>query len=238
MARTKKAAGSSVEAPPPVQKIWTADTIEHWPIERLVPYARNARVHSPEQVDQLARSIQEFGFTIPVLVDEEGELIAGHGRVMAATKLGLSTVPTMVARNWSTEKVRAYRIADNKLALNATWNPEFLAMEIAELREFEGFDLDILGFSPIEMARIAEDARLTQLEQSEGEGAAGPGEGAGSEDELAGAPQMVNFTLAMSQESRDLVFAAIAKAKHAMSLNTSAEALLAIIAAWTRSIEQ
>ena len=97
---------------------WPADTVGRRPINSLLPYARNARTHSPEQVQQIAASIREFGFTVPVLVDTAGTLIAGHGRVLAAQSLGITEVPTMVADGWSAEQIRAYRIADNKLTLN------------------------------------------------------------------------------------------------------------------------
>src|ERR1700692_1933244 len=100
---------------------WPADKIELWPLERLVPYARNARTHTEAQIAQIAASINEWGWTVPVLVDESGMLIAGHGRVLAARKLGLSEVPVVVARAWTESKKRSYRLADNKLPLNAGW---------------------------------------------------------------------------------------------------------------------
>src|SRR5438309_7442512 len=94
---------------------WPADTVERWAVDRLIPYARNARTHSPAQVAQIAASVREWGWTVPVLVDEAGMLIAGHGRVMAARKLGLTEIPVMVARGWSEAQKRAYVLADNKL---------------------------------------------------------------------------------------------------------------------------
>ena len=101
---------------------WPADKVERWPIAKLIPYARNARTHSPEQVDQIAASIREWGWTNPVLVAEDGTIIAGHGRVLGAKKLGLTEVPVMVAAGWSEAQIRAYALADNKLALNAGWD--------------------------------------------------------------------------------------------------------------------
>ena len=112
---------------------WPADKVERWPLDRLVPYARNARTHSDAQVAQIAGSIREWGWTKPVLVDENG-IIAGHGRVLAARKLGLTEVPVMVARGWSEAQKRAYVIADNKLALNAGWDEELLRLELADLQ--------------------------------------------------------------------------------------------------------
>ena len=123
-----------------------ADKVEKWDIEKLIPYARNARTHSDEQVGQIAASIKEWGWTTPVLVDEDGGIIAGHGRTMAAKRLGMREVPVMVARGWSDAKKRAYVLADNKLALNAGWDDSMLALELKELGE-TGFDLDLTGFS-------------------------------------------------------------------------------------------
>ena len=98
---------------------WPASNVEMRAIAGLVPYARNSRTHSPEQVDQIAASMREWGWTNPILVDEKDTIIAGHGRVLAAQKLGLTDAPVMVARGWSDAQKRAYVIADNKLALNA-----------------------------------------------------------------------------------------------------------------------
>jgi DNA modification methylase len=132
---------------------WPADNIERWPVERLVPFARNARTHSAGQVDQIAASMREWGWTNPVLVDEAGTIIAGHGRVEAARKLGLTEAPVMVATGWSEAKKRAYVIADNKLALNAGWNEELLAAELADLKDL-AFDLDLVGFDAGELDRL------------------------------------------------------------------------------------
>jgi ParB-like chromosome segregation protein Spo0J len=129
---------------------WPADRVERWPVAKLVPNARNARTHSDEQVAQLAASIEEWGWTIPVLVDEAGGIIAGHGRVMAAHRLGIEDVPVMVAACWSDAKKRAYMLADNKLTLNAEWDLDRLAIEIAELRASD-FDISLIGFSESEI---------------------------------------------------------------------------------------
>ena len=130
-----------------------ADKVERWAIERLVPYARNARTHSDEQVAQIAASITEWGWTTPILVDEKGQIIAGHGRVMAARLLGLETVPVMMADGWSDAKKRAYVLADNKLALNAGWDQELLALELGDLHA-EGFALELTGFSDDELKSL------------------------------------------------------------------------------------
>ena len=132
---------------------WPADKVERRPIKALIPAARNARTHTDAQVDQIAASIREWGWTMPVLVTDEGTIIAGHGRVRAAQKLGLKDVPVMVATGWTKAQIQAYALADNKLALNAGWDEALLALEIGELREI-GFDLDLIGFTDAEIAAL------------------------------------------------------------------------------------
>lgn len=132
---------------------WPAARVELRPIDALVPYARNARTHSEDQVAQIAASIREWGWTVPVLVDEDGGLIAGHGRVLAARKLGIEEVPTMVATGWTEAQKRAYVLADNKLALNAGWDADLLRVELADLQAFD-FNLALTGFSEDELAGL------------------------------------------------------------------------------------
>ena len=131
-------------------------SIEHWPLDRLIPHARNARTHSDQQVAQIAGSIAEFGFVNPVLIGDDGVLVAGHGRVMAAQKLGLSEVPVIVLAHLTPVQRRAMMIADNQIALNAGWNEEMLAAELAALKE-EDFDLDLLGFDDTDLDRLLSD---------------------------------------------------------------------------------
>lgn len=119
--------------------------IETIKLDKLIPYARNSRTHSDEQVAQVAASIREFGFTNPVLIDSDDGIIAGHGRVMAARKLGLAEVPCIRLGHLTENQKRAYIIADNKLALNSGWDEEMLGLELADLREAD-FDLDLIGF--------------------------------------------------------------------------------------------
>lgn len=119
------------------------------PTSALQPYRQNARTHSKKQLRQIAKSIERFGFTNPVLVSEEGEIIASHGRVMAAQMLGMAEVPTLTLSNVSAAQRRAYVLADNKLALNAGWDTEILASELQGLIDIN-FDLDVTdvtGFS-------------------------------------------------------------------------------------------
>ena len=127
--------------------------IEHWPLDRLIPHARNARTHSEEQVAQIAGSIAEFGFVNPVLVGDDGVIVAGHGRVLAARKLGLSEAPVIVLSHLTPTQRRALMIADNQIATNAGWNDEMLAAELAALKD-EAFDLELLGFDDAELDRL------------------------------------------------------------------------------------
>lgn len=122
----------------------------------LIPYARNSRTHSDAQVTKIAASIKEFGFLNPVIVDGQNGIIAGHGRVMAAKKLGLEEVPVIEASHLSEAQRRAYVIADNRLALDAGWDEEMLRVEFAELGGL-GFDLELTGFSVDEMANIFDE---------------------------------------------------------------------------------
>ena len=127
--------------------------IEQVKIDKLIPYARNSRTHSDAQVAQIAASIKEFGFTNPVLIDETGSIIAGHGRVMAARKLAITDVPCVRLTHLTEAQKRAYIITDNKLALNAGWDDEMLAVELSDLKDM-GFDLDLTGFSTDEIGAL------------------------------------------------------------------------------------
>jgi hypothetical protein len=135
-------------------------------VQQLVADARNARTHTDAQVAQIAAAIREWGWTNPVLIDENGTIIAGHGRVLAARQLELAEVPVMVARGWSEAQKRAYVLADNKLALNAGWNEELLAIEVAGLAEM-GFNVPLIGFSEDELAALSMSANsgLTDPDQ-------------------------------------------------------------------------
>lgn len=135
---------------------WPADKVERRKVSDLVPYARNSRTHSAEQIAQLAASIKEWGWTVPCLVDADGGIIAGHGRILAAQSLGIEEVPCMVAVGWSDAQKQAYVIADNKLALNAGWDELMLGDELKALSEL-GFDIGVVGFSEDEFLGLIQD---------------------------------------------------------------------------------
>jgi hypothetical protein len=130
-----------------------AKKVEMWHLDRLIPYAKNARTHSPEQIAQIQASIQEFGFTNPILVDGADGILAGHGRLAAAKDMGLAEVPVIVLDHLSAEQRRAYILADNQLALNAGWDMELLQQEIVGLN-LADFDLSLLGFDEDRIAGL------------------------------------------------------------------------------------
>jgi len=134
----------------------------------LILAPRNARIHSEEQIEQLAASIREFGFTVPVLIDEKKQLIAGHGRLAAALKVGLEEIPCIQLSGLTDRQKRAYILADNKLALNSDWNETLLAMELQKLKD-EEFDVTLTGFSDAELDALFEDLKPEESEGEEGE---------------------------------------------------------------------
>lgn len=138
-----------------------ADKVEKRAVSSLIPFVKNSRTHSDEQVAQIAASIKEWGWTTPVLIDTDGQIIAGHGRLLAARKLNMEEVPVMVADGWTDTQKRAYVIADNKLALNAGWDNELLSLELNDLNDI-GFDIELTGFT------LDELKDLTPIEIEEG----------------------------------------------------------------------
>lgn len=141
-----------------------AQRIELWPIERLVPFENNARTHSPEQLAQLQASIEQFGFTAPILVDGQDGILAGHGRLEAARLLGMTEVPVVVLDHMSPEQRRAYVIADNKLAENAGWDLGQLNAELRALMAAD-FDLNSMGFDDDELKRLEDGLELGEFEE-------------------------------------------------------------------------
>ncbi|MGX1323274.1 hypothetical protein AB7M17_006727 [Bradyrhizobium sp. USDA 377] len=129
-------------------------TVEVWPIERLRPYERNSRRHSPEQIEQIAASIREWGWTIPILAADDGMVLAGHGRLAAGQLLGIAEVPVIVARGWSENQKRAYIIADNRLTDASDWDDEMLRLELNDLLE-GGFELSLTGISADELSKLS-----------------------------------------------------------------------------------
>jgi ParB-like chromosome segregation protein Spo0J len=141
--------------------------IEYRSLGSLIPYSRNPRTHSEEQIAQIAASIREFGFTNPILIDSNQGIVAGHGRIAAAKELGLEKVPCIDLSHLTEEQKRAYIIADNKLALNAGWNEDLLRMELIELKEL-GANIELTGFDPMELADImlGKDVEFKEYDES------------------------------------------------------------------------
>ncbi|UYJ82480.1 ParB/Srx family N-terminal domain-containing protein [Yersinia enterocolitica] len=136
-------------------------------LSSLIVYAKNARTHSVEQVDEIAASIKQFGWTNPILIDERGEVIAGHGRLLAAEQLGIEQVPTITLSGLTESEKKAYRIADNKLPLNAGWDQELLTLELGDLLA-ENFDLSLTGFSSEEIDQMLNVDFLPGSEDDQG----------------------------------------------------------------------
>jgi ParB-like chromosome segregation protein Spo0J len=146
-----------------------ASRLELWSVDRLVPYDRNARTHSEEQIQQIAASIQEFGFTNPILVDGKDGVIAGHGRLEAARNLGLSEVPVVVLDHLSPAQKRAYVLADNQLTLNGGWDTSVLQEELAAL-SLADFDLSLIGFNEKELASLMDPEHIDEPTAGSGGG--------------------------------------------------------------------
>jgi hypothetical protein len=134
-----------------------------WPVAKLIPYARNARKHGPAQIAEIAGLIREYGWTTPVLVDDTGRIIAGHGRVLAAHQLGIVEIPAIVAAGWTDLQKRAYALADNEIAAHSAWNKELLRVELADLAQ-QGVDLETIGFTAADTAAI--DPKAGELPQA------------------------------------------------------------------------
>ena len=143
-----------------------ADSFEVVSTDSLFPYISNSRTHSDDQVTQIAASIKEFGFLNPILIDSSSSIIAGHGRLLAAKKLGLSEVPVLRIEHLTEAQRKAYIIADNKLALNAGWDTEILKAEIEHLSEL-AFDIELLGFDDVELAKMFDEQEEKSLEEQE-----------------------------------------------------------------------
>lgn len=171
-------------------------------IADLVPYASNSRTHSDAQIAEISASIRQFGWTNPVLIDERGTIVAGHGRVLAARKLDLDQVPCIVLRGLTNAQRAAYVIADNKLALNAGWNAELLAAELAALRDDFNFDVTLTGFG----AEEADEIIKAWMDVADGE-----------MRDLPDKPEFTQMAFILSERQRAIVEAALATAKKKFS---------------------
>jgi len=152
-----------------MQDVPIPDKIEMWPIDRLIPYSRNARTHSDDQIAKIAASIVEFGWNQPILVDEKHGIIAGHGRLFAAKTLLMDEVPVIVLTHMTEAQKRGYIIADNKLSDLAGWDHEILSLEMQDLAAMD-FDLELTGFSDAELATLLGDEVPAPQQEGDGTG--------------------------------------------------------------------
>lgn len=155
---------------------WAADSVTKRKVTELIPYERNPRIHPQSQIDQLAQSIREWGWTMPILIDEGGNVIAGHGRLFAAKQMEIEEVPCVTASGWSDQKKKAYIIADNKLSENGRWDFDLLSLEIEQLKDLD-FGVALLGFSEVELDGISSEEMdmsvLDELDDEEVDGFGG-----------------------------------------------------------------
>lgn len=133
-------------------------------VKDLRPYKNNSRIHKEPQIQQIADSIEQWGFTMPILIDDEKTILAGHGRLMAAQRLKMAEVPVLIAKNWSEEQKKAYVIADNKLTENSFFDPDMLKVEINNLTD-KNFDIDLLGFSEQELSKLFDELNLDDIKE-------------------------------------------------------------------------
>lgn len=223
-----------------------ASRIEVWPVERCKPFARNPRVHGAEQVAKIAASIATFGFNAPLLVDDDGTIIAGHGRLLAAQRLALPEVPVVVLTHLSESERMAYVIADNKIANEARWDERVLAGLLQDL-DADGMDVSLTGFDDVDLQRLTDDLDAAQMGALSGDGevevpavhpavaqrvtipapAAAP---APPPEPLSIAPQSdyVPLSIVMTPDQRNSCYEAIRKAKADHGTDNSGEALFII----------
>lgn len=204
----------------------------------LQPSPHNARRHSAEHVDQLAASIEEWGFTMPVLIDGDGVIIAGHGRVLAAGQLGMDAVPCITADGWTDEQKRAYITADNKLSSLSEWDPEQLAEELDAIQA-AGFDLEVTGFTDEDLQRLQDDLDEAAFGELGGGAGDDPGDGPGDDEEPddegeddEGGDDMVSLHVPMERAHRNVVYEALRESKQRHGVQSSGHALLAIVEEW------
>jgi ParB-like chromosome segregation protein Spo0J len=217
-----------------------AQRMDVWPTSRLVPYERNARTHTPEQIAQIIASIREFGFTAPILVDSEDGILAGHGRLAAAKEMGLPEVPVVVLDHLNEKQRRAYILADNRIAQNAGWDRLLLHEELSSL----DFDYHLLGFDDADIKRLEDAVQLAALEEMAGtkaeperqpESEEEEKEDDGDADATAESGVVYHvFSVNLLWDDREEVLAAIRAAKAKIHVDSTADALLHICREFNR----
>lgn len=189
-------------------------------VDSLIPYARNSRTHSDAQIDKIAASIKEFGFLNPVIIDGANGIIAGHGRVMAAKKLGMTELPVIEASHLTDAQRRAYVIADNRLALDAGWDDELLRLEFDGL-SFEEFNLELTGFTLLEIKSIGIDDELFSYESDEDENEERPA--------TKTSEGYVEFAVVVREENKVKIMAVLNRIKKNHNLENMEDALMFMV---------
>lgn len=229
------------------KEIRLSDKVEHWTLEKLIPYSKiNARVHPKEQVEQIAASITEFGFTAPILVDDKNGILAGHGRHAAAKMLKMKKVPVIQLKHLNEVQRRAYMIADNKIPLSAQWDAKRLDIELKALTK-NGYDLLLTGFSEEDIARLSDDLDEMSLRQTSAASttptSSKPNASSDDEDEdeddedddaAPSAPQldMVTLSFIVADKQRDFILETIQQCRAQHKLKNNGDALVKLCQQW------
>jgi ParB-like chromosome segregation protein Spo0J len=198
--------------------------IEQVKIDKLIPYANNAREHDDKQIAQIAGSIREYGFNNPILIDENNTLIAGHGRLYAAMKLELKDVPCIRLPHLTELQKKAYILADNKIALNSHWNASMLDLELRALQD-GNIDLSTLGFNEADLSRLADDKDQERLDAMVADAGIDDDE---STQKTNDNEDMFPLSFMLENDHRDTIFKALRKAKEKHSFENSGQALWVI----------
>lgn len=209
------------------------EAIEYRPVGALKEAERNSRKHTPEQVEQIAASMKQFGWTMPVLIDEGGVLIAGHARLSAAKLLGYDKAPCLVATGWSEAKKTAYQIADNKLSENSTWDDDILQAQIRDLNDAD-FSLDVLGFPSFQIDGFlngADDALFDLATEDEDDGAETPAGFEKASEPSKTADGMAQFAVVVPVMHKKSAFALLRQIINSGEADTYSEAFIAAMEA-------
>lgn len=211
---------------------WRAEEVVIRPLDSLTPYERNANTHPEEQIEQIANSIRQWGWTVPVLIDEQGMVIAGHGRIFAAKKLGLDEVPCIVADQWSDDQKRAYVIADNKLQEGSEWDYTTMASELRSLTD-SGFDIDLTGISNTEFHVFSgtenDDEFSFDFNPEVSAGASGSAEMSEDAPKKKTDEGYVEFAIVMQEENKRRLMARLNEIKERHGVESNEDALMIMV---------
>lgn len=211
----------------PSSDSWAAQAVEKRSVQELIPYDRNPKIHSEQQIQQIAESIREWGWTVPVVIDEAGNVLAGHGRLFAAQSIGIEEVPCVVASNWSEQQKKAYIIADNKVQENSSWDFSLLSEEINNLSE-NGFSLEKLGLSEADVSLLQNLSPDEEFKFDYDDVVADVGQSVSSEPSKT-TDGYVEFAVVLSEDDKKQLMSQINKVKADHQIESNAEALMIIV---------